>query len=138
MKTPANLRLEALIEDLDGHTSRAAVLMACADAWEAEHERAERLAKLVVDDHGILWEELAINSAAWMDKYKAERDEARQIAGVLLRVARAGAGVLQQSVNNLPIAEAECMCFGNAICPFHNLRDALDALSPALRRLVEE
>jgi hypothetical protein len=43
---------------------------------------------------------------------------------------RASRAVLGQTVNGLPIAEAECMCGGGGICPFHVLEAALAAGEP--------
>jgi len=77
----------------------------------------------------------------WSDDYESEPHKTwgqvmdEQIAA-LLRVAMAAQGVLSGTVNNIPVAEYECVCHtieGNKYwCPLHNLEEALKELPDGL------
>lgn len=60
-----------------------------ADTIERLEAENKRLGGLLCDEHGLLWEELFLNTEAWMKKYRDERDEARAVAVELMHFAKA-------------------------------------------------
>jgi hypothetical protein len=103
------------------------------DYAASEHERAESQRELAL---------AAVASGATVaDRYRAERDEARQVAMQLLRLARAAVrelSVYEEASVTCPTG-ADMATWLRAWATLGDARDdAYFALSPALRRLVEE
>jgi hypothetical protein len=94
---------------------------------EAEHERAERLESMLEVYRG----EYGRGYDLGLSVFRAERDEARQVAMQLLRLAKAQDALLLAQDEHGPHdwRATERLCL---------LDDAWVAMSPALRRLVEE
>ena len=129
MKTPDDLRLEASVTRLSGRLSQGDALDKCADAWQAEIERADGLLAELEELDAEWYEdyERATQANAELlmqaDALECERDEARQVARRLLRVVRAYRAWDMKDCDDPTLALTVCL--------------AHRALSPALRRLVE-
>jgi hypothetical protein len=117
------------------------------DYAAVENERAEGLEGQLEDAH-ILVEQSLSDDEAWAAKWRGvaekrtrERDEARQVAMQLLRLARAAVrelSVYEEASVTCPTG-ADMATWLRAWATLGDARDdAYFALSPALRRLVEE
>jgi conjugal transfer/entry exclusion protein len=120
--------------DQDNYDDPLARLWHAGERWRrlavSEHERAERLAEELREMTRHANNHLDDLSAVTAEnaRTRAERDKARQVARQLLRLARA-----QKAMLDAMWPRCVDMCL-----PVVEELAANDALSPALRRLVEE
>ena len=64
----------------------------------------------------------------WLWDMTTRREIAIEVATLEAKLEvmwQAAQAVLGQTINGLPIAQVECMCVGDAICPFHLLEKTL-------------